>query len=419
MNIPTGVKGILYCCALAALMTACSDGIDGTGSLPASKLPVTLSGTAAAGAAIANVSITIKGKEGNKTTGITAENGNFNINVSGLVAPYLLKLHRNSATNLYSVAVTPGKVNIHPFTDLIVRNWFQVRGYTIEMEFQGSQAASIVPSEFEINTIENAIKKIIRLVLPEFNLSQSFSLMTDFFQANSQGFDALLDRVTIQLAYNRITVAIVNLDTNFIIKTQLINDIPLNTDFTIADVIPPSTPTGLVSKASESNKAIVAWQSSKDNFGVAGYNIYRNDIKIATTAYTLYHDTSLSPDTNYRYTVEAFDGVGNLSNKVLEVNIVTPQTPDLTPPVPVAGLNIVTQSSSGVKISWPESIGALGYDIYAGSKSNTSKLIATSIATSYVDLNPINFPTETCYVVRAFDAARNTSGISNEVCTTL
>ncbi|MFV1984851.1 MAG: fibronectin type III domain-containing protein [Thiohalomonadales bacterium] len=411
-------KGILYSSTVIYLMTACSDGIDGTGAAPASPA-IMLSGIAAVGAPIANANITVKGKTGKKTTGKTALDGSFQINVSGLVAPYLLKLQRDSAADLYSIAVTPGKVNIHPFTNLIVRNWFQVRGYLIETEFQGSQAASITPSKIEINTIEKTIKKTIRLVLLEFNLSQSFSLMSEFFQANSQGFDALLDRITIQLAYNRITISIVNLDTNFIIKTLLINDISLNTDFTIADVITPSIPTGLVSIASDSNNAIVAWISSKDNFGVAGYNVYRDDIKIATTAYTLYRDTNLSPDTIYRYTIEAFDGAGNLSNKVIEKNIVTPQTPDLTPPVLVSGLSIVEQSSAAVKISWPASSGALGYDIYTGTTSNPSKLIATSIATNYLDMNPISFPTETCYVVRAFDAARNTSGVSNEVCATL
>lgn len=415
MKLLKMLKGITYSCVVGIFLSACSgDGIDGTGSVPGET--VKINGTAAVGAPIANASITVKGSAGGKTSGTTASDGSFTINVSSLKAPYLLKLQQNSGSDLYSIAAKPGTINIHPFTDLIARNWFQVRGYFIATEFQGSQAARILPTEVEINAIEVTIKKIIRLALQEFSLTESYGLLTGSFLANSLGFDALLDRIKVQLRYNRITVSLLNSDAKFEINSKFIDNIPLNTDFTIADTIAPSVPTGLLSIAADSTSVLVVWNSSKDNIGVAGYDVYRDGQKIATTVYPQYSDTGLTQITTYKYSIEAFDGAGNRSGKTAVKIVKTLTIPDSTPPNKVVGLTVIKQGSTAVKLTWPTSPGALAYDIYTGSKGNVNKVIATSVATSYLDLNPINFPAETCYVVRAFDAARNDSVVSNEVC---
>jgi hypothetical protein len=82
------------------------------------------------------------------------------------------------------------------------------------------------------------------------------------------------------------------------------------------DTAPPTTPTGLTATASSSSQINLSWTASTDNVGVTGYKIYRvgaasNPIKSVTT--TTASDTGLSANTEYCYTVSAYDAAGNES----------------------------------------------------------------------------------------------------------
>jgi hypothetical protein len=81
------------------------------------------------------------------------------------------------------------------------------------------------------------------------------------------------------------------------------------------DGTPPSIPTNLIANAISTNEVNLSWLSSTDNVGVAGYDIYRNSTKIATTSALSYEDTGLSANTLYMYTVDAFDAAGNISGE--------------------------------------------------------------------------------------------------------
>lgn len=59
----------------------------------------------------------------------------------------------------------------------------------------------------------------------------------------------------------------------------------------------------------------------------------------------------------------------------------------------------------------------LGYDIYRGPINSNGTVIATTVATTYTDLNASNNGTD-CYWIRAFDASRNTSVSSEPICAT-
>jgi len=71
------------------------------------------------------------------------------------------------------------------------------------------------------------------------------------------------------------------------------------------------------------------WQPSSDNVGVAGYTVYRNGAKIGTSAGTVttFTDTTVSPSSNYTYTVDAFDRAGNHSPQSSGLAVVTPAAP--------------------------------------------------------------------------------------------
>ncbi len=55
------------------------------------------------------------------------------------------------------------------------------------------------------------------------------------------------------------------------------------------------------------------WRASLDDRGVAGYNIYRDGVKIATVNRLSYTDTDVVFGETHIYTVAAFDEAGNES----------------------------------------------------------------------------------------------------------
>ncbi|WP_379136557.1 alpha-amylase family glycosyl hydrolase [Paenibacillus sp. sgz500958] len=79
------------------------------------------------------------------------------------------------------------------------------------------------------------------------------------------------------------------------------------------DTVPPTVPTNVTATSVGSTSASLSWTASTDTVGVTGYEIYRNDVKVGTSATTSYTDTGLTPSTNYSYTVKAYDAAANLS----------------------------------------------------------------------------------------------------------
>lgn len=82
----------------------------------------------------------------------------------------------------------------------------------------------------------------------------------------------------------------------------------------VPDYTAPSTPAGLMASAISSSQINLSWTASTDpDDAVSGYNIYRNGIKVSTSAVNSYSSTGLSPSTTYSYMVDAYDTHGNTS----------------------------------------------------------------------------------------------------------
>ncbi|HEU4984608.1 MAG TPA: fibronectin type III domain-containing protein, partial [Nitrososphaera sp.] len=80
------------------------------------------------------------------------------------------------------------------------------------------------------------------------------------------------------------------------------------------DLQAPSTPGNLSAVAASSRQVNLTWSPSTDNVGVAGYEIFRDNVSIAVVGLvTSFSDTTVQPRTNYRYQVRARDVNGNLS----------------------------------------------------------------------------------------------------------
>lgn len=86
---------------------------------------------------------------------------------------------------------------------------------------------------------------------------------------------------------------------------------------------PLSAPAQLVAIGVAPNQVNLRWTAGAENAGVAGYNVYRDGIKVGsptgtdwktpTGTGTGFSDVGLAPGTAHTYTVKAFDKAGNLS----------------------------------------------------------------------------------------------------------
>ena len=418
-HVKNKFKLLLFATAVLSF-AGCSgdDGIEGSGE----NVKIKVSGTAAVGAPLANKVVRLKAANGQLFTTTTDVNGNYAIEIKGQPGPYLIEVPDNQSKPLYSVAFTSGTANIHPLTDLVMRNWYSVKGHDLEYEFNRSQSAAVLPKVAEIVSTEAAFKSILKTGMVEYGVSESFDFFTSVFLANSEGMDLYLDQVKVSTKYSKINVSL-KLST-FGSEANIIYNVDLNTDFTANDTEAPTDPNNLQILLGSSG-LVVVWNEATDNRGVAGYSVFRDGTQIATTSFPLYSDTGLpqpEPANGYCYQVQAFDGAGLTSNKIPLTPACSgaPTVADTTPPVKPATPVIVSQASQSVGISWQPTLddtgaGVLGYDVYRGTDSNEGNLIATTVASEYLDLQAFEGGNN-CYRVRAFDASRNTSVYSDPVC---
>ncbi|HZH18502.1 MAG TPA: carbohydrate binding domain-containing protein [Archangium sp.] len=89
------------------------------------------------------------------------------------------------------------------------------------------------------------------------------------------------------------------------------------------DTTAPSVPTGLTASGTTSSSVALRWTASTDNYGVAGYDVFRNGTQVASVTGTSYTDTGLSPSTTYSYAVRAKDAAGNVSAASTALSVTT------------------------------------------------------------------------------------------------
>jgi beta-fructofuranosidase len=96
----------------------------------------------------------------------------------------------------------------------------------------------------------------------------------------------------------------------------------------------PSVPANFKA-ALENGDVQLSWDASTDNIGVCGYIVYRNGVQISKTLRTTLYgspliplptslsDGGLAPNTEYIYTVKAYDFANNISVAAPEVKVTT------------------------------------------------------------------------------------------------
>jgi fibronectin type 3 domain-containing protein len=91
-----------------------------------------------------------------------------------------------------------------------------------------------------------------------------------------------------------------------------------------ADVTPPSTATGLVATLAGQAQVDLAWVPSTDTSGIASYAVYRDGVRIGTTATTAFSDLAVVAGASYGYTVRAYDPAGNPSGESAPATVTIP-----------------------------------------------------------------------------------------------
>lgn len=198
-NKLTSVVALLM---LSVGLTGCSNNNENENPTPApAPAATTLTGTVATGGPIANGTITVKDVTG-KTKQTTSDGtGAYTIDVTGLTGPFLLQISwkdtPTTTKTLYGVGSQTGTgsfvVNIHPLTDVIIRQWYEAQGQTVESAFTSSTVPA-PPTATQINSFTSEFVNLVAKWLTDNGLDHTtFDLITTPFMANHTGFDHVLD----------------------------------------------------------------------------------------------------------------------------------------------------------------------------------------------------------------------------------
>lgn len=135
------------------------------------------------------------------------------------------------------------------------------------------------------------------------------------------------------------------------------------------DTQPPTAPSGLTKSGASESSLTVSWTAATDNVSLAGYGIYLNGTKVATTSSTSYSLAGLTCGTNYTVAVDAYDTSGNRSAKS-SLTAGTNQCPATALPPPPPPSNLGSALPAGLA----SSSGAAFYVSVSGSDSNPGTL---------------------------------------------
>jgi chitinase len=154
------------------------------------------------------------------------------------------------------------------------------------------------------------------------------------------------------------------------------------------DKIAPTAPSNL--RAADITDSIVslAWNSSADNVGVTGYEVYQDNRLIGNVSSNTYSVKNLNSNTSYSFFVKARDAKGNISTSSNTIKVVTASKTvvDLPPQVseiqlsPIAADGKTISGTVGLSVTASDDIGISKVEFYS---SNGGYLIRTLTSAPY------------------------------------
>jgi hypothetical protein len=192
----------------------------------------TLGGTAAAGAPLAGT-VTVVGANGQSRTVNIAADGRYNVNRSGMTAPFLVRARGvvgSRSYDLVSTSIGGERANVTPLTDIIVGN---VVGGPATDFFE-----SPVPGVLTADAVSEQ-SQLLRTRLATFmdavGVPANFDFMTGSFTANHTGHDAMLDLLDVTVDTGASTATIVSK----VDGQQITDDLTDPSDATTLGVVDP------------------------------------------------------------------------------------------------------------------------------------------------------------------------------------
>jgi chitodextrinase len=183
------------------------------------------------------------------------------------------------------------------------------------------------------------------------------------------------------------------------------------------DTTPPSVPSGLQGVVISGTRVNLSWGASQDNSGgsgLAGYEIFRNGVLLASSPVASYSDATVQSGMTYSYTVRAYDVTGNKSAMSNQIGVVTPDT--VSPNAP--GVPVITNiQGASASAAWSAAtdnvaVAAYRYSVDGGATWTTT----TATTASLSGLAPY---TRYTFTVQARDSALNWGPVSGNAFTTL
>jgi chitodextrinase len=177
-----------------------------------------------------------------------------------------------------------------------------------------------------------------------------------------------------------------------------------------ADRQAPSIPQGLTSTGISPTAFTLSWNSSTDNIGVTGYEVFKDGISMGTTKDTTMLIKQLTCETNYLMTVKACDAENNWSEASTALNVASSSCGgDMDPPSVPAGLIASAINTDNFILSWYSSTdysGVSAYEVYVDS------VFFASTKDTSVLINLLDTDSSYSLMVRAIDSVGQVSVFS-------
>jgi endonuclease I/chitodextrinase/endonuclease/exonuclease/phosphatase family metal-dependent hydrolase len=127
----------------------------------------------------------------------------------------------------------------------------------------------------------------------------------------------------------------------------------------------PTAPATLFASNTTATGTSLTWTQSTDNVGVLGYRIFNGSVQIASSSAANYVLTGLTSNTNYNFSVKAFDAAGNISSSSNNIVVKTLEgTPPPTPTTSVVFINEIHYDNLGTDVGeGVEIAGTAGTDL--------------------------------------------------------
>jgi chitodextrinase len=171
------------------------------------------------------------------------------------------------------------------------------------------------------------------------------------------------------------------------------------------DALPPTAPSGFRQAATSRDSVVLEWDPSSDNVGTVGYSVYRDRLRVVTSAQPNATLTGLACGSTTQFSVDAVDAAGNRSER-RSAWVRTADCGDANPPTTPTGLVVDRATATSIDLSWSPStddVGVTGYRV-----SVDGQHVVTSTTTT-VSLAGLKCGTSYTIRVAARDAAGNSS----------